>query len=92
MSFNSRKSKSARQQRQVKKQLFMSPKGVSCSSGKRVFTTRNDAWQSLITRQNASTSKARAASGEDVERIELYKCASCGFWHHTYKRIKGTVS
>lgn len=92
MSFNPRKNKGTRRQRQVKKQLFMSPKGVSCSSGKRVFTTRNDAWQSLITRQNTNTAKARAASGEDVEPVELYKCASCGFWHHTYEHIRGIAS
>lgn len=93
MSFNPRKSKSTRHLRTVKKQLFMPSKGVSCSSGKRVFTTRTDAWKSLIARQSTSTLNAPTASGEDMEAesIELYRCASCGFWHHTSKRRRQTA-
>lgn len=88
MSFNPRKSKSTRHLRTVKKQLFMPSKGVSCSSGKRVFTTRTDAWKSLLARQTARAVNVPTASGEDTEAesIELYRCASCGFWHHTSKR------
>lgn len=93
MSFNPRKSKSTRHLRTVKKQLFMPSKGVSCSSGKRVFTTRTDAWKSLIARQTANAVNVSTASGEDteVESIELYRCASCGFWHHTSKRRRQTA-
>lgn len=93
MSFNPRKSKSTRHLRTIKKQLFMPSKGVSCSSGKRVFTTRTDAWKSLIARQTANAVKAPTATGEDTdaESIELYRCASCGFWHHTSKRRRQTA-
>lgn len=91
MSFNPRKSKSTRHLRTVKKQLFMPSKGVSCSSGKRVFTTRTDAWKSLIARQTANVVNVSPASGEDAESVELYKCASCGFWHHTSKRRRQTA-
>lgn len=88
MSFNPRKSKSTRHLRTVKKQLFMPSKGVSCSSGKRVFTTRTDAWKSLIARQTANA--VNALDG-DTEAVELYRCASCGFWHHTSKRRRQTA-
>lgn len=91
MSFNPRKSKSTRHLRTVKKQLFMPSKGVSCSSGKRVFTTRTDAWKSLIARQTTNAVRTPTASGEDTEAVELYKCASCGFWHHTSKRRRQTA-
>lgn len=91
MSFNPRKSKSTRHLRTVKKQLFMPSKGVSCSSGKRVFTTRTDAWKSLIARQTASAVNAPTAYDEDTEAVELYRCASCGFWHHTSKRRRQTA-
>lgn len=93
MSFNPRKSKSTRHLRTVKKQLFMPSKGVSCSSGKRVFTTRTDAWKSLLARQTANAVNTPTASGEDTEAesIELYRCASCGFWHHTSKRRRQTT-
>lgn len=91
MSFNPRKSKSTRHLRTVKKQLFIPSKGVSCSSGKRVFTTRTDAWKSLIARQTANAVKAPTASAEEAESIELYRCASCGFWHHTSKRRRQTA-
>lgn len=91
MSFNPRKSKSTRHLRTVKKQLFMPSKGVSCSSGKRVFTTRTDAWKSLIARQTTNAVRTPTASGEDTEAVELYKCASCGFWHHTSKRRRQTT-
>lgn len=87
MSFNPRKSKSTRHLRTVKKQLFMPSKGVSCSSGKRVFTTRTGAWKSLLAkRRNAPT-----ATDEEAASLEVYKCASCGFWHHTAKRQRQTV-
>lgn len=91
MSFNPRKSKSTRHLRTVKKQLFMPSKGVSCSSGKRVFTTRTDAWKSLIARQTTNAVEAPTTSSEDTEAVELYKCASCGFWHHTSKRRRQTA-
>lgn len=91
MSFNPRKSKSTRHLRTVKKQLFMPSKGVSCSSGKRVFTTRTDAWKSLIARQTANAVEAPTTSSEDTEAVELYKCASCGFWYHTSKRRRQTA-
>lgn len=91
MSFNPRKSKSTRHLRIVKKQLFMPSKGVSCSSGKRVFTTRTDAWKSLIARQTANALNAPSEPSGDVESVELYKCASCGFWHHTSKRRHQTA-
>ena len=91
MSFNPRKSKSTRHQRTVKKQLFMPSKGVSCSSGKRVFTTRTDAWKSLIALQTANAVNAPTAPDEDTEAVELYRCASCGFWHHTSKRRRQTA-
>lgn len=87
MSFNPRKSKSTRHYRTVKKQLFMPSKGVSCSSNKQVFTTRNDAWKSLLAkRRNAPT-----ATAEEAASLEVYKCASCGFWHHTAKRQRQTA-
>lgn len=91
MSFNPRKSKSTRHLRTVKKQLFMPSKGVSCSSGKRVFTTRTDAWKSLIARQTTNAVNTPTATGEDTEAVELYRCASCGFRHHTSKRRRQTA-
>lgn len=71
MSFNPRKSKSTRHLRTVKKQLFMPSKGVSCSSGKRVFTTRTDAWKSLLARQSNSAVKSPTEPSGDVESVEL---------------------
>lgn len=69
MSFNPRKSKSTRHLRTVKKQLFMPSKGVSCSSGKRVFTTRTDAWKSLIARQTANAVNALDGDTEALARL-----------------------
>lgn len=91
MSFNPRKSKSTRYQRKVEKQLFMPSKGVSCSSNKRVFTTRNDAWKSLIARQKTRPGNTPTATDEEAASLEVYKCASCGFWHHTAKRQQQTA-
>lgn len=91
MSSRSRKGRSSIRRRGANRKLFAHKEGRSCSSGKRVFASRQHAQNALLILQSKYGGNLATNAEDKFTCVAVYKCKSCHMWHHTSKGNRKTA-